>query len=69
VIYHYVPSQQSDDSHYQLYNLKADPFEQHNLADGKPDELARMMRGLVAALENHQALYPMDKDGKTTLKP
>jgi arylsulfatase A-like enzyme len=69
VIYHYVPSQQSDDSHYQLYNLKADPFEQHNLADGKPDELARMMRGLVAALENHQALYPMDKDGKTALKP
>jgi len=28
-----------------------------------------MMRGLIAALEKHNALYPVDKDGKTPLKP
>jgi arylsulfatase A-like enzyme len=69
VVYHYVPSEQSEGSRYQLYHLKDDPFEQKNLADADPEELGRMMRGLVAALEKHQALYPVDKDGTTVMKP
>ena len=69
VIYHYFPSAASEDSHYQLYNLAADPFEQHNLAAAKPDELRRMMQRLIAALEAHHALYPLDADGEAAVKP
>ncbi len=69
VIYHYVPSKQSEGARYQLYHLKNDPFEKNDLAGSKPEELSRMMRGLVAALEKHQALYPVEEDGKTELKP
>ncbi|MCX7824905.1 MAG: N-acetylgalactosamine-6-sulfatase, partial [Verrucomicrobiae bacterium] len=76
VIYHALPDVpthggfiQSGGAHYQLFNLKDDPFEQNDLAGSRPDELRRMMRGLIAALEKHNALYPVDKDGTTPLKP
>ena len=70
VIYHYFPSEASEDSHYQLYNLADDPFESNNLAASKPDQLRLMMQGLIASLEQHNALYPVDKeDGVTPLKP
>lgn len=70
VIYHYFPSEASENSHYQLYNLADDPFESTNLAPTHPKELARMMKGLIAAMESENALYPVDKqDGKTPLKP
>jgi arylsulfatase A-like enzyme len=69
VIYHYFPSAVSEGSHYQLYHLKADPFEQTNLAGSKPDELKRLMQGLIAGLEAQNAVYPVDKDGTTPLKP
>ncbi len=68
VIYHYFPSEVSEGSHYQLFNLKADPFEQKNLAATEPAELKRMMQGLAAGLEKQAAVYPVDKDGKA-LKP
>ncbi len=63
VIYHYFPSAVSENSHYQLFNLAEDPFEQKNLAAAKPAELRRMMKRLIAALERHQAVYPVDKTG------
>ncbi|MHB8861049.1 MAG: sulfatase-like hydrolase/transferase [Pirellulaceae bacterium] len=69
VIYHYFPSTTSHGSHYELFQLAVDPFEQENLAASHPDELHRMMRGLVAALERHQALYPVDEDGSTPRTP
>jgi arylsulfatase A-like enzyme len=69
VIYHYVPSAQSENSHYQLFDLAADPFEQRNLAASHPDDLRRMMRGLIAALEAHQAVYPLSDDRTTPSKP
>ena len=69
VIYHYFPSKASEDSHYQLYNLSLDPFEQQNLATTKPEELRRLMTGLIATMEKQQALYPVNKDGATPLKP
>jgi len=68
VIYHYFPSASSEDSHYQLFNLASDPFEQHNLATAKPAELRRLMKSLVAALDRHQAVYPVDQNG-VPLKP
>ncbi len=69
VIYHYFPSAASENSHYQLFNLAADPFEQKNLAASAPVELRRLMRGLITALANHDAVYPVDKAGGTPLKP
>jgi arylsulfatase A-like enzyme len=61
VVYHYFPSAVSENSHYQLFHLKSDPFEQTNLATTKPAELRREMGKLIAALEAHGALYPVDK--------
>lgn len=70
VIYHYFPSEASENSHYQLYNLADDPFESTNLAPSKPDQLRRMMKGLITAMEEHDALYPVDKEeGGKALKP
>ena len=70
VIYHFFPSEASENSHYQLYNLADDPFESNNLATSHPDQLRRMMQGLTASLENHHALYPVDEEGGSTpLKP
>jgi len=68
VIYHYFPSDVSDHSHYQLFNLKADPFEQKNLATTDPVELKRMMRGLIAGLEKQGAVYPVEKGVPLTPK-
>lgn len=69
VIYHYFPTAVSNNSHYQLFNLADDPFEQQNLAPSQPKELRRMMESLIAALEQQDAVYPVDKDGLTPLKP
>ena len=69
VIYHYFPSDVSEGSHYQLFHLTEDPFEQKNLANGRPDELRRMMQGLIAGLERQEAVYPVGEDGKTPVKP
>ncbi|HUY89894.1 MAG TPA: sulfatase [Pirellulales bacterium] len=68
-IYHYFPSEASEGSHYQLYNLAADPFESQNLAAAEPERLRAMVQELIASLEQHDALYPVADDGVTALKP
>ena len=75
VIYHAVPGTRSsgnrlqfEGGHYELFNLKNDPFEQENLAQKEPAILKRMMTGLVEQLEKHEALYPVDAEGNP-LKP
>lgn len=69
VIYHWVPSPQSQGSHYQLFNLADDPFESTDLASAKPDVLRDMMEKLVASLEAHDALPPVSEDDQTPLNP
>lgn len=69
VIFHYFPSDVSGGSHYQLFNLKDDPFEQRDLAATESRELKRLMQGMVAALDRQRAVYPVEKDGKTRVKP
>jgi len=69
VIYHYIPSEASENSHYQLYNLKNDPFEQTNLAAAEAAELKRMMQSLITTMEKTNAQYPVEKDSTTPLKP
>jgi arylsulfatase A-like enzyme len=59
VIYHYFPSEVSNNSHYQLYNLGLDPFESTDLASRNPDQLRRLMRELASSLESHGAVYPV----------
>ena len=69
VIYHYIPSTASDGSHYQLFNLARDPFEQTDLAAAEPAKLREMMRGLIAGLEKQGAVYPVGKESGAPLKP
>ncbi len=69
VIYHYMPSAASENSHYQLFDLGADPFEQQNLANSHPDDLRRMMGDLIAALQSQNAVYPVDDDHTTPKQP
>jgi len=69
VIYHYYPSDASGHSHYQLFNLRTDPFEQCDLAGSQPVELRRLMRLLVASLEDHAAVYPVAADSGAPLRP
>ncbi len=69
VIYHYFPTEVSEGSHYQLFNLKADPFEQKNLAPTEPAQLTRLMQGLITGLEKQVAFYPVDKETRAALKP
>ena len=71
VIYHTLPEVpthggfiQSAGSHYELFNLKNDPFEQTNLADTEKEVLSRMMQGMVKSLEDMGAVYPVDETGK-----
>ena len=69
VIYHYFPTEVSEGSHYQLFNLKSDPFEQKNLALTEPADLKRLMQGLIAGLEKQGAVYPVEKAGGASMKP
>jgi arylsulfatase A-like enzyme len=69
VIYHYFPTEVSGSSHYQLFNLKADPFEQTDLATTKPDVLKKLMQGLITGLEAQHAVYPVEKGTQTPMKP
>ncbi len=69
VIYHYFPSEVSENSHYQLFNLAKDPFEQKNLAAVETSELRRMMQGLITGLEKQGAVYPVDKTTGAPAKP
>ena len=69
MIYHYFPSDVSEGSHYQLFHLAEDPFEQKNLARERPEELRRLMQGLIAGLETQKAVYPVAQDGQTPVKP
>ena len=69
MIYHYFPSEVSENSHYQLFDLGADPFEQKNLAATNPVELKRMMQELITRMEIQKAQYPHEKDSNELVKP
>ena len=69
VIYHYFPTAASGGSHYQLFNLAADPFEATDLAASKTDELKRLMKGLVDEMEREHACYPISPETKQPVRP
>ncbi len=55
IIYHYQVEVQS---HYELFNLKEDPFETTNVADKNPEQLNIMMKALSDEMKSKKALYP-----------
>ncbi|MEL6107070.1 MAG: sulfatase-like hydrolase/transferase [Planctomycetota bacterium] len=70
-IFHALPAEpakgdsiQSGGKHYQLFNLDEDPFEQNDLASAKPDVLRKMIRDMIAALKDCDAIYPVNDDGE-----
>jgi len=70
VIYHSHPNAPTSGNHiqsggarYQLFNLARDPYEQNDLARTNPEQLGRMMRGLIVTLEAQNAQYPIDENG------
>ena len=67
LIYHYFPTEVSAGSHYQLFNLKKDPFESTDVAGENPEKLGHVMKGLMENLESHDALYPVDLNGRLAL--
>lgn len=68
VIYHYFPSEASGHSHYQLFHLASDPFEQQDLSKAEPKKLNEMLRRLIVALEEHHAVYPVN-EARQPIKP
>ena len=69
MIYHFFASEASEGSHYQLYNLDADPFESTNVASTDPARLREMMRELVAEVQRHNALYPLNEESGAPAEP
>ncbi len=67
VIYHYYPSEASENSHFQLFNLAEDPFESTNVAAKKPEQLRAMMQKLIDAMQDAEAQYPRNQDGQPLL--
>lgn len=71
VVFHTLPTIpttgkhiQFEGGHYELFNLKNDPFESINLALKNSEKLQTMMRGLIQQLESMQAVYPIDSNQK-----
>jgi len=69
VIYHYFPTEVSGGSHYQLFQLREDPFEQTDLAAERPEELRTLMQKLAAGLEECQAVYPVEEASGQAVRP
>lgn len=69
VIYHYFPTEVSGGSHYQLFNLASDPFEQKDLVKANPKQLKILMEGMLEGLEKQKAVFPIDPKTKLPVKP
>lgn len=59
LVYHYFPSEASGNSHYQLFDLELDPYEQRDLTLENPEQLQQMMQQLRKQLVDHGALLPI----------
>lgn len=67
LVYDYNPGGKGK-PHHELFNLKADPFENNNLASKNPEKLGQMFAAMVRQLEAEGALYPVDAKDRE-LKP
>lgn len=62
LIYYYNP-QKPNRPAYELYNLKKDPIEIHNLATIETERADQMIKAMATQLEAEGALYPEDVAG------
>ena len=62
VVYDYNPEGNGGPKHA-LFNLKADPFENENLAAKNPEKLKQLITAMTKQLEAEGALYPVDANG------
>lgn len=62
LIYYYNPEMPQWPA-CELYNLKQDPVEVHNLATIQPAKVKEMLQAMADELEAEGALFPIDKDG------
>lgn len=69
VIYHYFPVKSAGGKRYQLFDLASDPSESNDLAEREPAQLRRLMGGLIAALAECDALYPLTGSNKPPAPP
>ncbi len=74
VIYHALPEVkttggrlQFEGGHYELFDLRKDPFESNNLASKHPNILNVMMEGMVQQLRSMNASYPVDENENALL--
>lgn len=67
LIYYYNPENPSK-PYMKLYNLKEDPFENHEMSKEQPEKTKVMFDLMKERLEKENACYPVDKD-KHSLKP
>lgn len=67
LIYYYNPELPNHPA-YELYNLKKDPIEIHNLATKDSKRLIQMVEEMKKQLESENALYPEDVNGNP-IKP
>jgi arylsulfatase A-like enzyme len=62
LIYHYLPEPSSP--RMQLFDLGADPYEQTDLAETRPEERDKLLIQMRKKLIEQQALYPVNQDGQ-----
>lgn len=54
---------------WELYNLKADPYESRNMAKELPERLQSMAESMVAELDRNEASYPVSVKSGKPVKP
>ena len=62
LIYHYLPEPSSP--RMQLFDLGADPYEQTDLAETRPEVRDKLLIQMRKKLIEQRALYPVDQDGQ-----
>lgn len=66
LIYHYNPENPSA-PFCELYNLKADPFENNDLSKAEVKRVHQLIKAMTAQLKAEGAQYPIDANGKEIL--
>lgn len=64
LIYHYFPEQNPAKTRYELFDLNADPHENHNLAEQQPAKVRELLKTMIQELGEQSALYPVDEQGQ-----
>lgn len=64
LIYHYFPNPKGQSTHYQLFSLREDPFEQKDLAQSHMAQVKQLVDEMTRELDDQHALFPVDTDGR-----